>query len=80
MTFSNFLKGPILDLWNRAKRKLTFQYTGVFFYDPFFTSPCGHNFEDIGLRFFFGQIVEEECKFFFYMQHVVIYSIFFHEN
>ena len=26
--------------------------TGCFFYDPFLTSSCGRNFEDIDLRFF----------------------------
>ena len=27
-------------------------YTECFFYDPFFASSCGRNFEDIDLRFF----------------------------
>ena len=48
-----------------------------FFDDPFLTSSCRRNSEDIDLRFFL-QIVEEEW-YFFYMQHVVIYSLFFLE-
>ena len=76
MTFSNFLKGPILDLWNRAKRKLTFQYTGVFFYDPFFTSPCGHNFEDIGLRFFWANCRRRMLVFFLYATCGHLFNIF----
>ena len=50
---------------------------GVFYDDPFLTSSCGRNFEDIDLRFFANcrrKIVS------FYMQHEVIYSLFFLEK
>ena len=52
-------------------------YRVFLFDDTFLTSSCVHNFEDIDMQFFAN--CRRRIIVFFYMQYVVIYSLFFLE-
>ena len=61
---------------NKYIRDIVGLYIQSVLNDPFLTSSCGRSFEDINLRFFAN--CRRRMVVFFYMQHVVIYSLFFH--